>query len=68
MNEQGKLEYIIIYQVALFALAMLAIGTLCGSFALAYNRIMIPDSIVAMGSAAVGAIAGLLSPSPLRAR
>jgi uncharacterized integral membrane protein len=62
---QDSIRYIVIFQMALFTLCAIAIVTLCGSFILAFNHMQVPDSIVAMGGAAVGALAGLFAPSPL---
>lgn len=60
-----SVRYIVIFQMALFTLCAIALVTLTGAFILAFNQMQIPDFIVGMGGAAVGALAGLFAPSPV---
>ena len=64
MANSDSVRYIIIFQIALFTLSAVVVGTLIGSFILAFYQIAIPDSIVAMGAASVGALVGLFTPNP----
>jgi hypothetical protein len=52
-----------IYRGALFALGIIAVATLLGAIALAWYSKAIPESVIALGSASVGAIAGLMTPT-----
>src|SRR5687768_13634229 len=54
-----------IYRTVVAVLGFTLIGTLIGGLALKYQGTDLPDAIVALGSAAVGALAGLLAPSPV---
>ena len=59
-----------IYRAVVVILGVTVLGTVFGGLALvavghADPNMKLPDSIVAIGSAAVGALAGLLAPSPL---
>lgn len=59
-----------IYRSVVFTLGLVLLSTVAGGIYLAYvghgdQTIKLPDSIVALGSAAVGALAGLLAPSPV---
>jgi hypothetical protein len=56
-----------IYRVVVCVLGFTVIATVIGGIFLAMKadpNIKLPDAIVAIGSAAVGALAGLLAPSP----
>ena len=54
-----------IYRMVVAALGLTVLGGIIGSIVLAGMGIKdIPQVIVALGSAAVGALAGLLAPSP----
>jgi hypothetical protein len=56
-----------IYRVVVSILGLTVIATVFGGIYLAMkadSNIKLPDAIVAIGSAAVGALAGLLAPSP----
>ena len=56
-----------IYRTVVFVLGITVIATVLGGIFLATKadaNIKLPDAIVAIGSAAVGALAGLLAPSP----
>jgi hypothetical protein len=58
-----------IYRMVVFFLGFCVIATVVGGIFLTYTggtsqNFQIPQGIVAIGSAAVGALAGLLAPSP----
>jgi hypothetical protein len=60
-----------IYRVVVSVLGAAVLATIIGGIALVIigrgeQNMQLPDGIVAIGSAAVGAIAGLLAPSPAR--
>lgn len=57
-----------IYRLVVAILGAIAVGTVVGGFwvVLTGQTNPIPDGLVAIGSAAVGALAGLLAPSPGR--
>ena len=59
-----------IYRAVVVILGLAVVGTVFGGLALvavghADTNMRLPDAIVAIGSAAVGALAGLLAPSPV---
>jgi len=58
----------LIYRIAVTALSLTLLGALAGGFVLAWSVKEIPQVLVALGSAAVGGLAGLLAPSPTRRR
>lgn len=53
-----------IYRGVVFALGMTVIVAAIGAIYLAASSLPTPEVLVALGSAAVGALAGLLAPSP----
>ena len=53
-----------IYRMVVFALGITVILGIIGAIILAMAGKQIPEVLVALGSAAVGALAGLLAPSP----
>jgi hypothetical protein len=53
-----------IYKVTVITLAVVAIAGLVGIVLLSVAGKSVPEGIVALASAAVGAMAGLLAPSP----
>ena len=57
-----------IYRVGVGALALSTLITVLGSVAIAafVGKERIPDGLTALGSAALGGIAGMLVPSPIR--
>ncbi len=55
-----------IYRIVVLALGLAVLTTLGGGIYLAAIQRPLPDGLVAIGSAAVGAIAGLLAPSPIK--
>jgi predicted phage tail protein len=57
-----------VYRIVVLALSLIAIASVIGAIVLAAKAqggvANIPDVITALGSAAIGALAGLLAPSP----
>ncbi len=51
----------------IYRLVVIALGTVCivAMFGAIYLHSNIPETITALGSAAIGALAGILAPSPL---
>ncbi len=64
----SPLDYdLVIYRIVVIVLGATVLATVFGGLYLATRadpNIKLPDAIVAIGSAAVGALAGLLAPSP----
>ena len=52
-----------IYRIVVSILCMVVLVTMIGATLLGYDKITIPETLTAIGSAAVGALAGLLAPS-----
>jgi hypothetical protein len=66
---ESPLQYdLLIYRIVVCVLGITVLATVFGGIYLATKadaaNIKLPDAIVAIGSAAVGALAGLLAPSP----
>jgi len=57
-------EDIPIYHSVVWILGIIGICAIGGAIALAILAKPIPESVVALGAASVGALAGLLAPSP----
>ena len=60
-----------IYYIVVIALALVAVAATCGAIwaTVAAGQgatVQIPETITALGAAAIGALAGLLAPSPTR--
>jgi hypothetical protein len=55
-----------IYRIVVGALGLTILIAMCGTLYLANTEKGVPQALVAIGSAAVGALAGLLAPSPAR--
>ncbi|NUN94320.1 MAG: hypothetical protein HUU04_11150 [Verrucomicrobiae bacterium] len=55
-----------IYRIVVSALGLVALLAVGGAALLAYTGKSAPEGLIAIGSAAVGALAGLLAPSPSR--
>ena len=55
----------LIYRWAVIVLGSLALIAIIGSIILALLGVDIPEVLVALGSAAVGALVGLFAPSPI---
>jgi len=53
-----------LYRIAVGVLSLLALSAALGSLYLALNGKPTPEVLVALGSAAVGALVGLFAPSP----
>lgn len=53
-----------IYRMVVFFLGLTVLAAVVGGIVLAGQAKAVPESLVALGSAAVGALAGLLAPSP----
>jgi anti-sigma-K factor RskA len=53
-----------IYRTVVIALAGVALLAVIGALMLAIWKETVPDMVTALGSAAIGAMAGLLAPSP----
>jgi hypothetical protein len=70
LNELSPLHYDVwIYRAVVVVLGVIVIATVFGGIYIAVigrgePTMKLPDAIVAIGSAAVGALAGLLAPSP----
>lgn len=56
----------LIYRIVVTSLGLTILISLIGIFVMAFYGKLIPEGAVALGSAAVGALAGLLAPSPSR--
>jgi hypothetical protein len=54
-----------VYRLLILILGVVVIGIVSGGFALAAGGKQIPEALVAIGSTALGALAGLLAPSPV---
>ncbi len=57
-----------IYRMVVGALGLSVLLAMIGSIVLGYKNLPFPDASLALGSAAVGALAGLLAPSPASRR
>jgi hypothetical protein len=56
---------VMIYRMVVGALGLTLLFAVAGSIALAFSGQTTPESLVAFGSGCVGALAGLLAPSPM---
>ena len=63
-NVKGYLQDKLVYRIAIIVLGSLALFAAIGSFILVLNSKTTPEVLVALGSAAVGALVGLFAPSP----
>ena len=52
-----------IYIIVVVALAMLGVLTVLGGIVLAYTEKTLPESVIVLGSVAVGALAGMVAPT-----
>ena len=57
-----------VYRMVVAALGLAVLASLIGAIILAIEGRSTPELLVALGSAAVGGLAGLLAPSPLNRR
>jgi hypothetical protein len=53
-----------IYRIVFSVLGLVVLAAVIGAIMLGYHSITIPKTLTALGSAAVGALAGLLAPAP----
>ena len=60
--EQSK-EAPSIYKIVVVALALLCVLTVLGGIVLAYTDKALPESVIVLGSVAVGALAGMVAPT-----
>lgn len=64
-----KLQYkndVWLYRIVVITLGLSVLASLIGGIVLAVQDRQPPELLVALGSAAVGGLAGLLAPSPLK--
>ena len=54
-----------LYRIVVAVLGLTVVGSIFGAIALAMSGQSTPEVLVALGSAAIGGLAGLLAPSPL---
>ncbi len=52
-----------IYLVVVVALALLGVLTVLGGIVLAWGEKALPESVIVLGSVAVGALAGMVAPT-----
>lgn len=55
-----------IYQIVVVALALLGVLTVLGGVVLAWADKALPESVIVLGSVAVGALAGMVAPNNVR--
>jgi hypothetical protein len=53
-----------LYRIVVAVLGVTVVGSIIGAILLALNGHSTPEVLVALGSAAIGGLAGLLAPSP----
>jgi hypothetical protein len=53
-----------IYRIVVVVLGLTVMASVVGAIALTLNELDTPELLVALGSAAIGGLAGLLAPSP----
>jgi hypothetical protein len=54
-----------LYRIVVAVLGVTVIASMAGAIVLALSGFSTPEVIVALGSAAIGGLAGLLAPSPI---
>jgi len=54
-----------IYRISVMTLGLVVLASIIGAIVLSTQDKTIPDTVVALGAAAAGSLAGLLAPSPL---
>ena len=59
-------EAITLFQVAVVALAAIGLLAVIGGILLSFFDRSIPESVIVLGSVAVGALAGMVAPSAVR--
>jgi len=65
MNRRIPHQDIWVYRMVVAALGLAVLASLIGAIMLATQGRPTPELLIALGSAAVGGLAGLLAPSPL---
>jgi hypothetical protein len=65
MKSQNQEKDVWLYRMVVIALSLSVLGSLIGAILLATQDRNPPELVVALGSAAIGGLAGLLTPSPL---
>lgn len=53
-----------VFRIVVIVLGLIVLGAMCGAIIMAVRGSEVPQFIVAVGSAAGGALTGLLAPSP----
>jgi len=64
MNTQMKKD-VWIYRMVVAVLGLTVVASVMGTITLSIKGLPTPDVLVALGSTAVGGLAGLLAPSPV---
>lgn len=59
---QGPIQDIWVYRWVVFALGLVGLIAIWGAIQLAFDTKEVPDALIALGSAAIGALAGLIAP------
>jgi hypothetical protein len=54
-----------LYRIVVAVLGLTVVTSVAGAIVLALSELSTPEVLVALGSAAIGGLAGLLAPSPL---
>ena len=57
-----------VYRISVLALGLAVLSSMVGGIVLSAGGRQIPEAVVALGSAAIGSLAGLLIPSPISKR
>ena len=65
MKSQNQEKDVWLYRMVVVILGLSVLGSLIGAILLAIKNRNPPELLVALGSAAIGGLAGLLAPSPL---
>lgn len=66
MNKRlNKTQDVWIYRISVATLGLVVLASIVGAIVLSAQDKIIPDTVVALGAAAAGSLAGLLAPSPL---
>lgn len=65
-RERAQIPNTLIYQITVMVLGLSVLSVIAAQYyiAMAKGQAEIPDGIIAIGSAAIGALAGLLAPTP----
>lgn len=65
MNNQMHTDFWL-YRIVVMVLVLTVLACLIGAIILTMNNQSTPEVVVALGSAAIGGLAGLLAPSPIK--